>query len=77
MTEGEKVRFWIPQKLAYKGKAGMPAGMLVPAVFLVRRKMNLCSRERIHCGRKLQEVVAGLLQAAGLKVENLSKKWRG
>ncbi len=29
MVEGEKRRFWIPEKLAYKGKAGAPAGMLV------------------------------------------------
>lgn len=36
MTEGEKVRFWIPQKLAYKGAAGMPAGMLVFDVELVK-----------------------------------------
>jgi FKBP-type peptidyl-prolyl cis-trans isomerase len=36
MTEGELVRFWIPQKLAYKGAAGMPAGMLVFDVELVK-----------------------------------------
>ena len=36
MTEGEKVRFWIPQKLAYKGQAGMPAGMLVFDVELMK-----------------------------------------
>lgn len=36
MTEGEQVRFWIPQKLAYKGKAGMPAGMLVFDVELIK-----------------------------------------
>jgi FKBP-type peptidyl-prolyl cis-trans isomerase len=36
MTEGEKVRLWIPQKLAYKGQAGMPAGMLVFDVELIR-----------------------------------------
>ena len=29
MVEGEKRRFWIPEKLAYKGQAGAPAGMLV------------------------------------------------
>ena len=29
MVEGEKRRFWIPEKLAYGGKAGNPAGMLV------------------------------------------------
>jgi FKBP-type peptidyl-prolyl cis-trans isomerase len=36
MTEGEQVRFWIPQKLAYKGAAGVPAGMLVFDVELVK-----------------------------------------
>jgi peptidylprolyl isomerase len=36
VTEGEQVRFWIPQKLAYKGAAGMPAGMLVFDVELVK-----------------------------------------
>jgi len=36
MTEGEKVRLWIPQKLAYKGQAGMPAGMLVFDVELIK-----------------------------------------
>jgi len=29
MVEGEKRRFWIPQGLAYNGKAGKPKGMLV------------------------------------------------
>lgn len=29
MVVGEKRRFWIPQELAYKGKPGAPAGMLV------------------------------------------------
>ena len=29
MTVGESRRFWIPQKLAYRGEAGKPAGMLV------------------------------------------------
>ncbi len=29
MVEGEKRRFWIPEKLAYRGAAGKPAGMLV------------------------------------------------
>jgi peptidylprolyl isomerase len=36
MTEGEKVRFWIPEKLAYKGKSGLPAGMLVFDVELLK-----------------------------------------
>lgn len=29
MTQGDQVRFWIPEALAYKGQAGKPAGMLV------------------------------------------------
>jgi FKBP-type peptidyl-prolyl cis-trans isomerase len=29
MVEGEKRRFWIPQELAYAGRPGAPAGMLV------------------------------------------------
>lgn len=29
MTKGEKVRFWIPEDLAYKGRPGAPQGMLV------------------------------------------------
>jgi FKBP-type peptidyl-prolyl cis-trans isomerase len=36
MTEGERVRLWIPQDLAYKGEAGMPRGMLVFEVDLIR-----------------------------------------
>lgn len=29
MVVGESTRFWIPEELAYKGRAGKPAGMLV------------------------------------------------
>jgi peptidylprolyl isomerase len=29
MNPGEKVRLWVPEKLAYRGEKGMPAGMLV------------------------------------------------
>jgi peptidylprolyl isomerase len=36
MVEGEKRRFWIPKKLAYRGQANMPAGMLVFDVELVQ-----------------------------------------
>ena len=36
MVEGEKRRFWIPQKLAYRGQPGMPEGMLVFDVELVQ-----------------------------------------
>lgn len=35
MTKGEKVRFWIPKELAYKGQPGKPEGMLVFDVELV------------------------------------------
>ncbi|MGH9409551.1 MAG: FKBP-type peptidyl-prolyl cis-trans isomerase [Vicinamibacterales bacterium] len=36
MVEGEKCRFWIPQPLAYDGESGMPAGMLVFDIELIR-----------------------------------------
>ena len=36
MVEGEKTRFWIPQELAYKGQPGMPRGMLVFDVELLK-----------------------------------------
>ena len=36
MTEGEKARFWIPERLAYRGQAGKPAGMLVFDIELVK-----------------------------------------
>jgi FKBP-type peptidyl-prolyl cis-trans isomerase len=36
MVEGEKTRFWIPQNLAYQGQAGMPRGMLVFDVELLK-----------------------------------------
>lgn len=36
MVEGEKSRFWIPEKLAYQGQPGAPQGMLVFDVELIR-----------------------------------------
>jgi peptidylprolyl isomerase len=36
MVEGEKRRLWIPEKLAYQGQPGAPAGMLVFDVELIR-----------------------------------------
>jgi FKBP-type peptidyl-prolyl cis-trans isomerase len=36
MSEGERMRMWIPQEIAYKGEQGMPRGMLVFDVELVR-----------------------------------------
>jgi peptidylprolyl isomerase len=35
MVEGEKTRFWIPEKLAYDGMEGKPKGMLVFDVELI------------------------------------------
>jgi peptidylprolyl isomerase len=35
MVKGETRRFWIPERLAYKGQAGRPAGMLVFDVTLL------------------------------------------
>jgi peptidylprolyl isomerase len=35
MVEGENTRFWIPQRIAYDGQSGMPAGMLVFDVELI------------------------------------------
>jgi peptidylprolyl isomerase len=35
MVVGERRRFWIPEKLAYKGAAGAPKGMLVFDVELI------------------------------------------
>jgi hypothetical protein len=36
MVEGERRRFWIPEELAYRGRPGAPAGMLVFDVELIR-----------------------------------------
>ena len=36
MVEGQKCRFWIPEDLAYKGQSGMPKGMLVFDVELIK-----------------------------------------
>ncbi len=36
MVEGETRRLWIPEELAYEGRAGAPAGMLVFDVHLIR-----------------------------------------
>lgn len=35
MVDGEKRRFWIPENLAYGGRPGAPAGMLVFDVELI------------------------------------------
>jgi FKBP-type peptidyl-prolyl cis-trans isomerase len=36
MVEGEKVRVWIPEELAYQGQSGKPAGMLVFDIELLK-----------------------------------------
>jgi peptidylprolyl isomerase len=36
MVEGQRMRLWIPENLAYKGEAGQPRGMLVFDVELIR-----------------------------------------
>ena len=36
MVEGEKRRFWIPSRLAYDGAPGMPKGMLVFDIELLK-----------------------------------------
>jgi len=36
MVEGEERRFWIPVELAYQGRPGKPAGMLVFDVELLK-----------------------------------------
>ncbi len=38
MSAGDRVRFWIPEELAYKGAPGMPPGMLVFDVELIESK---------------------------------------
>jgi peptidylprolyl isomerase len=36
MVEGERRRFWVPEHLAYKGRPGAPAGMLVFDIELIK-----------------------------------------
>ena len=44
MVEGEKTRFWIPEKLAYDGRKGAPSGMLVFDIELVSITPSLAER---------------------------------
>ena len=44
MVEGERTRFWIPEKLAYKGERGKPRGMLVFDIDLIRIESPIKSR---------------------------------
>jgi peptidylprolyl isomerase len=36
LAPGDRARFWIPEKLAYKGQRGMPEGMLVFDIELIK-----------------------------------------
>ena len=44
MVEGDRTRFWIPEKLAYKGERGKPRGMLVFDIDLIRIQPPIKSR---------------------------------
>ena len=44
MVEGERTRFWIPERLAYKGERGKPRGMLVFDVDLIKIEAPITSR---------------------------------
>lgn len=44
MVEGERTRFWIPEKAAYRGERGKPRGMLVFDIDLI--KIEPSSRSR-------------------------------
>jgi len=44
MVEGERTRFWIPEKLAYKGERGKPRGMLVFDIDLIKIEPPIKSR---------------------------------
>jgi FKBP-type peptidyl-prolyl cis-trans isomerase len=38
MVEGERTRFWIPERLAYQGRSGSPRGMLVFDIELISHR---------------------------------------
>jgi peptidylprolyl isomerase len=44
MVEGGRMRFWVPEKLAYKGERGKPRGMLVFDIDLIRIEPPVKSR---------------------------------
>ena len=44
MVEGERTRFWIPEKLAYKGERGKPRGMLVFDIDLIKIEPSIKPR---------------------------------
>ena len=64
MGEGESRRFWIPEELAYKGRPGKPAGMLVFDVELLK----------VHALPKTPEDVAAVPKTATKTKSGLA--WR-
>jgi peptidylprolyl isomerase len=44
MVEGERTRFWIPERLAYRGERGKPRGMLVFDIDLIAIQPPIKSR---------------------------------
>ena len=40
MVEGERTRFWIPERLAYKGQGNGPRGMLVFDIELISHRLR-------------------------------------
>ncbi|MDP2339683.1 MAG: FKBP-type peptidyl-prolyl cis-trans isomerase [Deltaproteobacteria bacterium] len=64
MGEGEARRFWIPEELAYKGRPGKPAGMLVFDVELLK----------VHALPKTPEDVAAVPKTATKTKSGLA--WR-
>ena len=44
MVEGERSRFWIPEKLAYRGERGKPRGTLVFDIDLIKIEAPIKSR---------------------------------
>ena len=44
MVEGERTRFWIPEKAAYRGERGKPRGMLVFDIELIKIEPPIRSR---------------------------------
>ena len=64
MAEGEQRRFWIPEELAYKGRPGKPAGMLVFDVELIK----------VHAAPKTPEDVAAVPKTATKTKSGLA--WR-
>lgn len=50
MVTGEKTRFWIPEDLAYKGRPGAPAGMLVFDIELVSIREPKAGASSAHPG---------------------------